>query len=114
MTGIDRRTFLGAAGTVALTASRAWALAPSERVRLAVIGLKSRGTELVQEFGKNPGVEVVAVCDIDDANFRTPVKSVEKLGGKAPRIEKDFRRLLDDKSIDAVAVATPDHWHALI
>ncbi len=66
------------------------------------------------EFARNQGAEVVAVCDIDDANFAKTVEAVEKDGGKAPRTEKDFRRLLDDKSIDAIVDATPDHWHALI
>ena len=63
-------------------------------------------------FAGNPGAEVVALCDVDDAMFAKPLKDVEKITGKAPRTEKDFRRLLDDKSIDAIAVATPDHWHA--
>lgn len=58
--------------------------------------------------------EVVALCDIDDAAFGRPLKDVESIGGKAPRVEKDFRRLLDDSSIDAVAIATPDHWHGLL
>jgi predicted dehydrogenase len=113
MTGIDRRTFLGTAGALAL-ASRAWAYAPSERVRVAVVGVKGRGTELAREFARTSGAEVVALCDIDDATFAKPLKEVEKITGKAPRTEKDFRRLLEDKSIDAIAVATPDHWHALI
>jgi predicted dehydrogenase len=113
MTGIDRRTFLGTAGVLAL-GSRAWAYAPSERVRVAVIGVRGRGAELAREFARAPGAEVVALCDIDDATFAKPLKDVEKITNKAPRTEKDFRRLLEDKSIDAIAVATPDHWHALI
>ena len=115
MAPIDRRTFLGAAGVLAasggLTRARASA---NERVRVAVIGLRSRGNEVAQLFAHNKGAEVVAVCDIDDANFAKPVKAIEMIGGKAPRTEKDFRRLLDDKEIDAVVNATPDHWHALI
>jgi predicted dehydrogenase len=114
MTGIDRRTFLGAAGTLAVAGTRAWAFAPSERVRIAVIGVRGRGAELAREFARNQGSEVVAVCDIDDAAFAKPVKAVDAINKKEPRTEKDFRRLLDDKSIDAIAVATPDHWHALI
>ena len=114
MTGIDRRTFLGTAGVLAVASSRAWAYAPSERVRVAVIGVRGRGTELAREFARTQGAEVVALCDVDDATFAKPLKEVEKITGKAPRTEKDFRRLLDDKSIDAIAVATPDHWHALI
>src|SRR4051794_19612000 len=114
MTGIDRRTFLGAAGALAGTTSPAWADSPSERVRVAVIGVRDRGAALTSEFSLNPGSEVVALCDIDDASFAKPMKAVEKAGRKAPRTEKDFRRLLDDKEIDAIAVATPDHWHALL
>ena len=64
-------------------------------------------------FASNPGAEVVAVCDVDEATFERPIKIVQKQTGKAPRVEKDFRRLLDDKTIDAVTIATPDHWHAL-
>ena len=113
MTSANRRTFLGVAGAVAL-AGRTLRAAPSERVRLAVIGVRGRGSELASEFARNKGSEVVAVCDIDDAAFAKAVGTVEKDGGKSPRTEKDFRRLLDDKAIDAIAVATPDHWHALI
>jgi predicted dehydrogenase len=76
--------------------------------------LRSRGTDLANGFAKLKDAEVVALCDIDDGQFDKPLKSVEKISGKAPRIEKDFRKLLDDKSIDAIAVAAPDHWHALL
>jgi len=95
-------------------AGRFAAAAPSGRVRVAVIGVRGRGSELAREFARNEEAEVVALCDIDDASFPRPIKAVEGITGKAPRTEKDFRRLLDDQSIDAVAVATPDHWHALI
>ncbi len=79
-----------------------------------MIGVRGRGAELAREFARHPGSEVVALCDVDDASFAKPLKAVEGAGGKAPRTEKDFRRLLDDKAIDAVAVAAPDHWHALM
>jgi predicted dehydrogenase len=65
-------------------------------------------------FASHPEAEVVAVCDVDDAAFAGAIKRVEARTGKSPRIEKDFRRLLDDRSIDAVSIATPDHWHALM
>jgi predicted dehydrogenase len=110
-----RRTFLGAVGLLAVAGRAAASVAPaSERVRMAIIGLRNRGTDLAQLFARDEHAEVVAVCDIDDAMFEKPVKAVEKIAGKAPRTEKDFRRLLDDKKIDAVAIATPDHWHALL
>ncbi len=112
---VNRRTFLGAAsaGLLVLPA-RTGRAAPSERVRIAVIGLRSRGLDHTRLFAKDKGVEVVAVCDVDDAMFARPIKAAESAGAKAPRTEKDFRRLLDDKSIDAVTVAAPDHWHGLM
>jgi predicted dehydrogenase len=88
--------------------------AASERVRIAVIGLRNRGTDHARFFAANANSEVVAVCDVDDAMFEKPVKAVEKIASVRPRTEKDFRRLLEDKSIDAVTIATPDHWHALM
>ena len=114
-THFNRRMFMGTAGAgVLVVPGRSGRAAPSERVRIAVIGLRNRGTDLTRMFAANPHAEVVAVCDVDDAMFAKPVKAVEKIAGNAPRVEKDFRRLLDDKSIDAVTIATPDHWHALL
>jgi predicted dehydrogenase len=117
MSRIGRRTFLGVSGALALAGRGAGALAagsPAERVRVAVIGVRNRGIDLAREFAGSKNAEVVAVCDIDDAMFAKPVQAVEKIAGKAPRTEKDFRRLLDDKNIDAVAIAAPDHWHAML
>ncbi len=109
-----RRVFLGTAGALAVAPRPVWANGPAEKVRLAVIGLRGRGSDLCASFTRDPSSEVVAVCDVDDDAIAKGVKVVESRGGKAPRGEKDFRRLLDDKGIDAVAIATPDHWHALM
>src|SRR5262245_24522241 len=116
MNPVNRRTFLGASAltTLAAASGRAWASSPAERVRVAVIGIRSRGVDLARSFSKDENAEVVAVCDIDESLFGKPVKAVQDITGKGPRTEKDFRRLLDDKEIDAVAIATPDHWHALM
>ena len=111
-----RRVFLGTAG-LALAGgrvSRARASA-NDRVRLAVIGVRSRGAELAKAFAANSGSEVVAVCDVDDASFPKALKAVASVeGAKTPRTEQDFRRVLDDKDVDAVAIAAPDHWHAML
>ncbi len=109
-----RRTFLGTMGAMAAASQVAPAASANERVRIAVIGVRGRGTDLARGFAKAKNAEVVAVCDIDPSVFAKPVKAVESITGKAPRTEADFRRLLDDKDIDAVAIATPDHWHALL
>jgi predicted dehydrogenase len=118
MTHPNRRTVLGAAGGLAvsggLLSASASAAPSSEKVRLAIIGLRSRGSDHAKMFAKEANAEIVAVCDIDDSMFEKPVKIIEKAAGKAPRTEKDFRRLLDDKNIDAVTIAAPDHWHALM
>ena len=114
MACVNRREFLGAAAGLIVATGQEGQAAASERVRLAVIGLHGRGTDHAQMFASNPGAEVVAVCDVDEATFERPIKIVQKQTGKAPRVEKDFRRLLDDRTIDAVTIATPDHWHALM
>jgi predicted dehydrogenase len=114
MTSVDRRTFLGMAGALALPGLAARSAPASERLRLGVVGVRGRGDDLAREFAKRADCEVVALCDIDDASFAKPLGAVEKIAGKAPRIEKDFRKLLDDKGIDAIVNATPDHWHALV
>ncbi len=114
MSSVDRRTFLGAAGAVALSGRFASAAPAGDRLRLGVIGVRGRGDELARAFARLADVEVVALCDIDDASFARPLKGLQEITNKAPRTEKDFRRLLDDKEIDAVVNATPDHWHALV
>jgi predicted dehydrogenase len=115
MTQPNRRTFLGAAGMLAVSGRVvAASAAAGDRIRVAVIGVRGRGAELARLFARNEQAEVAAVCDVDDAAFAKSVHAVESIAGKPPRTEKDFRRLLDDKSIDAIAIATPDHWHALI
>jgi predicted dehydrogenase len=114
MTNIDRRTFLGAAGAAALAGNFARSAPASERLRLGVVGVRGRGADLAREFAKRADTEVVALCDIDDASFTRIAPEVEKIAGKAARTEKDFRKLLDDKNIDVIVNATPDHWHALV
>jgi len=114
MSDLNRRTFLGAGGALALASRAARSDSPGERIRLGIAGLRSRGTELARAFAKQPGVEIVALCDVDPATFSAPIKAVEAASGKAPRTESDFRKLLDSKEIDALVVATPDHWHALM
>jgi predicted dehydrogenase len=114
MACVNRREFLETASGLVVLTSREGQAAASERVRVAVIGAHGRGTDHAQMLASNPGAEVVAVCDVDDATFERPIRIVQVKTGKAPRVEKDFRRLLDDKSIDTITIAAPDHWHALM
>jgi predicted dehydrogenase len=84
----------------------------NDTLRVGVIGSGSRGPYIGYAFHSTPGVQVTALCDVYDENMAKAVKLVEGLGVK-PAVHKDFRRLLDDRDIDAVIVATNVHWHAL-
>lgn len=84
--------------------------APSNQKRLAFIGVGNRGSQLLTAFLAHPDVTVAAVCDIYEPYLR---RARERLGNRTETYD-DFRRVLDRKDIDAVVIATPDHWHALI
>jgi predicted dehydrogenase len=113
----SRRTFLQAtAAGLALSAVRtpaARAQSPSDQVRFGFIGLGGMGTGRLREFTRHPDVRVEALCDVDRRHLERAAALVEAGGRPKPQIYGDFRRLLDSKDIDAVAIVTPDHWHAI-
>jgi predicted dehydrogenase len=120
---ISRRQFLGssamnaagvAAGMVGLAAAAVPKRSASDRVRLGVIGVRSQGRSLAASFAGLPDVDVAAVCDVDENVLPAAARAVEDAQGRPPLKLRDFRSLLDDSSIDAVVIATPDHWHALM
>jgi predicted dehydrogenase len=84
----------------------------NSRLRVAVVGLNSRGLTHVECFATMKNVEIAALCDVDDRAIKKGLDATAKFQQKVPGTFKDYRMLLEDKSIDAVAVATPDHWHA--
>ena len=109
-TKITRRTFTAAASALALTAASARrVLGANERVRLGFIGVGNRGSQLLDAFDKLADIQVAAVCDIYKPYLDRTDKRYE---GKAATYS-DFRKLIDAKDLDAIVVATPDHWHAL-
>ena len=87
--------------------------APSNKVRVAVIGCRVRGRQHVADLAKVPDVDIVYVCDPDQSLSAELAATVEKNQGKAPTAVPDMRKIFDDKSVDAVFIATPNHWHAL-
>ncbi|MCC6862587.1 MAG: Gfo/Idh/MocA family oxidoreductase, partial [Bryobacterales bacterium] len=93
--------------------SAALALAAGDRVNLAVVGLRGRGRDHYRTFAKIPGVRVAWLCDIDERLFGPAVEEVERAAGYRPETVVDLRKLLERKDLDAVSIATPDHWHAL-
>jgi predicted dehydrogenase len=118
MNSSSRRDFLkqtstlAAGAALAQTIPTARAVSANEKIVLGIIGPGGMGTNLLQSFAAQKDVEIAYVCDVDANRMASAAKTAESIGGKAPRSEKDFRRVLEDKSLDAVIIATPDHWHA--
>lgn len=89
------------------------AVGANDRVRVGIVGLRGRGESHIRAYGALPNVEIAALCDIDDNVMSGRLAQVRKMGFQ-PSTYADVRKLLDDKSIDAISIATPHHWHALI
>lgn len=113
----DRRQFLG---TSALTGAAGLALtsgvsfganAPSRTVTVGVMGM-SRGRALATSFARQPGVFVKYVCDVDKNRLAAGAAAVGKVAKKPPTAIADFRKILEDREVDALVCAAPNHWHA--
>ena len=113
---ITRRTFLAhstaAAASVAL-APRAFG-ARNEAVRVAVTGVRGRGLDHIKAILALKDVEIAAICDVNQNIIGKAMKAIEDKQGKKPAYHQDFRKLIEDKSIDAVTIATSNHTHALL
>lgn len=114
---MNRRDFLRTSGSALAAATtfaprRARAQA-NDRIIVGVMGIRGRGGFLSQEFAKRPDVEIRYLADPDSRLFEQRAKEVEGICGKRPSCVQDFRRMFEDKDVNAVVIATPDHWHAL-
>ena len=89
-------------------------LGANDRVQIAVVGLHGQGFSHVQEYAKMRDVTIAAVCDVDENVLVQALTKMEKMGLPKPKTYIDYRKLLEDKSIDAVSIATPNHWHSLM
>ena len=88
--------------------------AQADKLRVAVVGVKGRGMSHVSGFlGKN-NCEITTVCDCDEAVIGSAMKRIEGTQGKAPKFEQDIRKVVENKDIDIISIATPNHWHALM
>lgn len=114
MVQTDRRTFIKQSVVASTSAavldrqSRSYACPGSRKLSVALLGCGGRGTFLAAQFNTQPDVEVVWVCDPDQSRL---VRAHEMLGSTR-FATSDFRKVFEDKTVDAVIVATPDHWHA--
>jgi predicted dehydrogenase len=111
---MNRRHFLMssvAAGTAALRSSSL--ASPNDTVRVACVGVRGQGRAHIHHYAHMDNVEIAAICDIDESVLNARLADVEKLGKKRPAGYTDLRKLLEDKSIDAISIATPNHSHTL-
>ncbi len=122
MADVTRREFMkdtaaksaGAAVGLGLLAksTASWAGA-NDTVRIAVIGINGRGKDHIGGWTGQKNVEIATLCDVDENLFADRVKMITAKGKTAPKTETDLRRVMEDKSIDVVSIATPNHWHSL-
>ena len=113
MTNVNRRHFL--MSSVALPVALKASALPSQNntVRVAVIGFNGRGKAHISAYLKMPNVEIAALCDVDQAVIESGCKMIEAAGKKRPATFSDIRKVLDDKALDAVSIATPNFHHTL-
>jgi predicted dehydrogenase len=86
---------------------------PNDAIRIALIGTRGRGLEHIEGYSKLKDARITTICDVDKNVVGRATKAVEARNGSAPKYVQDLRRVFDDKEIDAVSIATPNHWHAL-
>ncbi len=121
---ISRREFLSRSTLAAAGVAAAGTLAPrrnimanpvgaNETINMCVMGIRGRGQGLIQNFAEMDNVRVKILCDADEKVFPDRVKMTEEAQGSRPVTEVDIRRVLEDPDIDAIGMATPNHWHAL-
>jgi predicted dehydrogenase len=103
---LNRRTFLLTGGALV-----AHAASPSDQIALGVIGSGSRGTFVMGVFQKDPAVRVAAICDVYEPNLERAVAEASRVAGNKPTIYRHYKDLLADRDVQAVLIATPEHWH---
>src|SRR5713101_6364427 len=86
---------------------------PNEKIRVAITGVNGRGGEHIGQFQRRKDAEIAAIIDVDEAVAQRRIDKIAEETGNRPAFFKDIRKCLEDKSIDAVSIATPNHWHSL-
>ena len=110
---MNRRDFLVSTAVMTAGATVRGLASPNDTVRMAVVGCGGRGQSHVQAWSSMPNVEIVALCDVDQFRIGEKLKYLEGKGARKPATYVDMRKLLEDKNIDAISIASPNHWHAL-
>ncbi len=108
---MNRRSFLHLAAVVPALLPRR--VSANEKLVIACMGCRGRAGYLARGFADQPDFQIATIIDVDTRNFQPLIQSLNEKGRKTPKTETDFRRVLEDKSIDALVVGTPEHWHAI-
>jgi predicted dehydrogenase len=112
-----RREFIGRAGAAAAMAAMPLlphkVMGANDKIVLGLVGAAARGSLLIEIMAKEKGVEVKYVCDVDDTKGHGAIRNLEEIQGYTPKRVVDMREVFDDRDVDAVVIATPDHWHGL-
>lgn len=126
MSHLSRRRFLEDSMFAAVAASAAGAArplfaeqeqqstSPNEKLSIATIGVNGQGSAHLGEFTNRKDVDLVAICDVDAKVGNRKCDDIERKTGRRPKFVQDLRKLFDDKSINCISTATPNHWHALV
>jgi predicted dehydrogenase len=119
---MDRRNFIRSSASTSIAVSsvslyeralEARSVGANDRIRIGMVGTHGRAGALMRVFAGQKDVDVVALADVDTRYHDAAVEAVKNIAGNTPRVYTDFRHIIDDDSIDAVVVGTPDHWHAI-
>ncbi|MBO0798038.1 MAG: Gfo/Idh/MocA family oxidoreductase [Blastocatellia bacterium] len=119
MENIDRRDFIKTtAGTAALGTLgfniKKYPNSPNDTIRVAIVGLHGQGNAHIMAYSRMPNVQIAALCDVDQSVLNKRCQEVENISKQKPMVFSDIRKLLEDKTIDAISIATPNHWHSLM
>ncbi|MCL4401988.1 MAG: Gfo/Idh/MocA family oxidoreductase [Acidobacteria bacterium] len=110
---MDRRYFLMTSAATAASVRPHMLASPNNTVRVACVGVRGQGGAHISNYSKMQNVEIAAICDVDESVRNRRLGEIEKSGKKRPAGFSDVRKLLEDKSIDAISIATPNHQHTL-
>ncbi len=119
MNSVSRRNFLKTTGSAAAVgllqvSAPTRVLGANDRVRVAIVGVRGRGNDHIKGYARLPNLEIAALCDVDENVLNQRLGEVEKMGKSKPKSYTDIRKLLEDTSVDAISIATPNHWHSLM
>jgi predicted dehydrogenase len=92
--------------------SYAGILGANERIKVGIMGVHARGLALADNYAHQKNCEIIYICDVDSQSMNKCIDTVEKIQNSRPKAIPDFRKALEDKFLDVMVIATPDHWHA--